>query len=116
MHRGRLHFGQNVDSQSRLSGGHSSHAHGRRGLERAQRFTSKPGRGLRTMGRVYAGWALSQAFYREQIYREIGFDSLEDFLVRDWEASFLRRDAGNLLSMIETWKRSDISDNESLSR
>ncbi|HVU86144.1 MAG TPA: alpha/beta fold hydrolase [Pirellulales bacterium] len=75
-------------------------------------FTGKPDRGLRAMGRVYAGWALSQAFYREQLYREIGYASLEDFLVRDWEASFLRRDAGNLLSMIETWKRSDISDND----
>lgn len=75
-------------------------------------FTAKPERGLRAMGRVYAGWALSQAFYREHVYRQIGFDSLEDFLVRDWEASFLRRDASNLVSMTETWKRSDISDNE----
>ncbi len=64
------------------------------------------------MGRVYAGWALSQAFYREHVYRTLGYESLEDFLVRDWEASFLRRDAGNLLSMIETWQRSDISDND----
>jgi len=76
------------------------------------RFTAKPERGLRAMGRVYAGWALSQAFYREQIYLDLGFASLEDFLVRDWEASFLRRDAGNLLSMMETWQQSDISDNE----
>jgi homoserine O-acetyltransferase/O-succinyltransferase len=76
------------------------------------RFTAKPERGLRTLGRVYAGWALSQAFYREQLFREIGYSSLEDFLVRDWEASFLRRDADNLLSMMETWKRSDISDND----
>jgi homoserine O-acetyltransferase len=75
-------------------------------------FSAKPERGLRAMGRVYAGWALSQAFYREHVYRQVGFDTLEDFLVRDWEASFLRRDAGNLVSMIETWKRSDISDNE----
>jgi homoserine O-acetyltransferase len=64
------------------------------------------------MGRVYAGWALSQAFYREGLYRTMGYESIEDFLVRDWEASFLRRDASNLLSMIETWKRSDISDND----
>lgn len=76
------------------------------------RFTSKPERGLRALGRAYAAWALSQSFYREQLYREIGYSTLEDFLVRDWEAGFLRRDADNLLSMIETWKRSDISDNE----
>ena len=75
-------------------------------------FTDQPERGLRAFGRVYAGWAMSQAFYRERKYLELGYSSLEDFLVRDWEASFLRRDAANLLSMIETWKRSDISDND----
>lgn len=77
-----------------------------------ERFLTKPERGLRAFGRVYAGWALSQSFYRERVYLHLGYQSLEDFLVRDWEASFLRRDAPNLLSMIETWKRSDISDNE----
>ncbi|WP_437222462.1 alpha/beta fold hydrolase [Planctomicrobium sp. SH661] len=74
-------------------------------------FTSKPERGLRAFARIYAGWALSQAFYRERRYLELEYASLEDFLLRDWEASFLRRDAANLLSMIETWQRSDISDN-----
>ena len=76
-----------------------------------ERFTSKPDRGLRAVGRIYAGWALSQAFYREHLYRTLGYSTLEDFLVRDWEASFLRRDAANLISMIETWQRSDVSAN-----
>ncbi len=75
------------------------------------RFTARPERGLRAFARVYAGWALSQAFYREQMFLKLGYGSLEDFLIRDWEASFLRRDAANLLSMIETWKRSDVSAN-----
>lgn len=75
-------------------------------------FLHRPEKALKAFGRVYAGWALSQAFYREQIHLELGYESLEDFLTRDWEASFLRRDAGNLLSMIDTWKRSDISDND----
>lgn len=77
-----------------------------------ERFTAKPERGLRAVGRVYAGWALSQAFYRQHVYHALGHQSLEDFLVRDWEASFLRRDAANLISMLETWQRADISDNE----
>jgi homoserine O-acetyltransferase len=75
------------------------------------RFVSKPEQGLKAFGRVYAGWALSQAFYREHLYLTLGYTSLEDFLVRDWEASFLRRDASNLLSMLDTWIASDISDN-----
>lgn len=75
------------------------------------RFVSKPETGLKAFGRIYAGWALSQAFYREHIYLKLGYTSLEDFLIRDWEASFLRRDPSNLLSMIDTWIASDISDN-----
>lgn len=74
-------------------------------------FVSRPEKGLRAFGRVYAGWALSQAFYREHVYLTLGYTSLEDFLIRDWEASFLRRDAANLLSMLQTWLHSDISDN-----
>jgi homoserine O-acetyltransferase/O-succinyltransferase len=36
---------------------------------------------------------------------------VEDFLVRNWEGNFLRRDAADLLSMLETWMQSDVSDN-----
>ena len=75
------------------------------------RFNGRPERGLRAFARVYAGWALSQEFYRNEVWRTVGYSSLEDFLLRDWEAGFLRRDPANLLSMIETWIQSDISDN-----
>jgi homoserine O-acetyltransferase len=71
-----------------------------------------PRRGLRAIGRAWAGWALSQAFYREHMYRELGYSSLEDFLVRYWEGMYLSRDANNLLSMITTWQGADISANE----
>jgi homoserine O-acetyltransferase len=74
-------------------------------------FSDHPKRGLRAMGRVYAGWAMSQAFYREELYEQVGFASLEDFLVRSWEANFLRRDAHDLLASLEIWLASDISDN-----
>ncbi len=78
---------------------------------RGDHFSDHPKRGLRAMGRVYAGWAMSQAFYREKLYEQVGFASLEDFLVRSWEANFLRRDAHDLLASLETWMASDISDN-----
>jgi homoserine O-acetyltransferase len=68
--------------------------------------------GLRAMGRVYAGWGLSQTFYRRELWRGLGFTSLEDFLVRSWEANFLRRDARNLLAQLWTWQHSNISDND----
>ena len=78
---------------------------------RGHYFEAHPARGLRAMGRVYAGWAMSQSFYRERLYEQVGFSSLEDFLVRSWEANFLRRDAHDLLASLETWMQSDIADN-----
>lgn len=42
--------------------------------------------GLKALGRVYAGWGFSQAFYRERVYEKVlGFKDLEDFMVRFWE-------------------------------
>jgi homoserine O-acetyltransferase len=74
-------------------------------------FVERPVRALRAFARVYAGWAMSQAFYRERLWERVGFTSLEDYLVRAWEGNFLRRNGEDLLSMIDTWYQSDISDN-----
>lgn len=72
-------------------------------------FEARPVRGLRAFARIYAGWAMSQAFYRERLWAGMGFASVEDYLLRAWEGNFLRRDPMNLLSMIDTWIGSDIS-------
>ncbi|KAJ8131285.1 hypothetical protein O1611_g2339 [Lasiodiplodia mahajangana] len=43
--------------------------------------------GLKALGRVYAGWGFSQAFYREKVYEtHLGFENLEDFMIGFWEA------------------------------
>ncbi|QAU49491.1 alpha/beta fold hydrolase [Bradyrhizobium guangzhouense] len=73
------------------------------------RFVEKPIAGYRAMGRVYAGWAMSHGFYRDELWREAGFTSLEDYLVRAWDAVFARRDANDLLAQIGIWQRGDIS-------
>ena len=77
---------------------------------------SRPGAypedGFRTLGRVWAGWALSQAWYREHRYRELGYSSVEDFLRRYWEAIYLARDASNMVAMMHTWQAHDISASE----
>ncbi|SRR5579883_1286959 len=72
-------------------------------------YDEPPTTGLRAVGRVYAGWGLSQAFYREKVYLQIGYTSLEDFLVAFWEGFFLKKDANNLLTMLWTWQNGDIS-------
>jgi homoserine O-acetyltransferase/O-succinyltransferase len=75
------------------------------------KFEAVPDRGFQAFARIYASWAASQAFYRAGIYYQLGYNSLEDYLVRFWEASYRKRDPHNLLAMIETWLRCDVSDN-----
>lgn len=75
-------------------------------------YTDKPHRALRAVGRVYAGWGMSQAFYRDELWREMGHASLEDFLVGFWEGFFLQRDPNNLLAMAWTWQHGDPSAND----
>ena len=74
-------------------------------------YDIQPWQGLRAMARVYAGWAPSQAFYREKVYLDLGHSSLEDYLITSWEGRYLQQDANNILSMIATWQAGDISDN-----
>ena len=72
-------------------------------------YDEKPAKGLRAAARVYAGWGFSQAFYWDRVYTQMGFSSLEDFLVGFWEGFFLdRRDPNNLLTMLWTWQNGDI--------
>jgi homoserine O-acetyltransferase len=71
-------------------------------------YVEPPTTGSRAVGRVYAGWGLSQAFYREKVHLEIGYSSLEDFLVAFWEGFFLKKDANNLLTMLWTWQNGNI--------
>jgi homoserine O-acetyltransferase len=75
-------------------------------------YNLQPESAMRSVGRVYAGWGFSQAFYRKESYRELGFNSLEDFLTNFWEKIFLNMDANNLLAMLWTGQHGDISDNK----
>ncbi|KAL7930744.1 Alpha/Beta hydrolase protein [Trichoderma chlorosporum] len=69
--------------------------------------------GLKAFGRVYAGWGLSQAFYRQKMYEtEMGFKNLEHFMTNYWETWALSKDPENLLTMLHTWQAADCSDQE----
>lgn len=74
-------------------------------------YTQPPKAGLKAFGRVYAGWAYSQAFFREGLYRQLGFDSIEDLLTF-WETDHLMWDANDLLAMLWAWQHGDISAND----
>ena len=77
-----------------------------------KRFVGHPERGLKAIGRIFAAWALSQAFYRDRVFESLGYPDIETYLSATWEKNFLHRDPHNLLSLIDTWQRSDISDND----
>ncbi|MGI9310082.1 MAG: alpha/beta fold hydrolase [bacterium] len=77
----------------------------------AGRYAAPPVAGLKAFARVYAGWAYSQTFYRDGMYRRLGYDSPEA-LLRDWEQDHLKWDANDLLAKLWTWQRGDISDNQ----
>lgn len=74
-------------------------------------YTTPPEAGLRAFGRVYAGWAFSQTFYREHLYRELGFETPEELLI-GWEHDHLEWDANDLLAKLWTWQHGDISAND----
>ena len=71
-------------------------------------YQSPPIKGLKAFGRIYAGWAFSQTFYREKMYRLKGFDSAEALML-DWEQDHLDWDANDLLCKLDTWQQGDIS-------
>ncbi len=71
-------------------------------------YQNPPVKGLKAFGRIYAGWAFSQTFYREKMYQLKGFDTAEA-LLQDWENDHLDWDANDLLCKLSTWQRGDIS-------
>jgi homoserine O-acetyltransferase len=77
------------------------------------RFHAKPVAALKAFGRVYAGWALSQEFYRDGLYREaFGADSLEAYVEANWDGRFAGRHGSDLHAHLMTWYHADISDND----
>ncbi|MGK7953182.1 MAG: alpha/beta fold hydrolase [Xenococcaceae cyanobacterium] len=75
------------------------------------KFNGIPDRGFRAFARIYASWAASQAYYRKRIYYQFGYESLEDYLLRGWEANYRQRNPHNLLAAIDTWLHCDVSNN-----
>lgn len=70
------------------------------------KYTEPVVKGTRAFSRVYSTWALSQAWYRERCWEQRGFKSLQDYLEEVWSGG---QDAHNLLCMLHTWQKGDIS-------
>ena len=76
------------------------------------RFSAEPVAALHAFGHIYAGWALSQDFYRADLHRAaLGAPDLETFLRTDWAERFASFRAANLYAQALAWYHGDISDN-----
>ncbi len=76
------------------------------------RFSAEPMLAKKAFGHIYAGWGLSQDFYRAGLHLSaLGAPDLETFLERDWAVRFQARPAANLYAQAVTWTHGDISAN-----
>lgn len=72
-------------------------------------YEAQPASGMKAMARVWAGWALSQAFYRDGLHAGMGHATVDGFLTDFWEAFWLALDANDVLHQLETWQRADLA-------
>ncbi len=73
------------------------------------RYAEPPDIGLRALARHWAAWGTSQEWWRQELFRESGADSVEEW-VRNSEDYWLSKDANNLLSQAKTWQTHNVGD------
>jgi homoserine O-acetyltransferase len=77
------------------------------------RFSSEPLLALKAFGHIYAGWGLSQDFYRAGLYKSVlGAPDLETFVRINWAERFSQCRAANLYAQALAWFHGDISGNK----
>lgn len=65
--------------------------------------------GLVRHARAFAITGLCQHFFKEELWRGVGFSSLDDFLAGFLDAYFLPMDPNNLMCMAWKWQHGDVS-------
>ena len=76
------------------------------------RFAREPVLAMKAFAHIYAGWGLSQDFYRADLHRSaLGAPDLDAFLRTNWEERFGQRRAANLYAQALAWFHGDISAN-----
>ncbi len=71
------------------------------------RYDKPPEVGLKAVARHWASWGVSQEWWRRETYRELGYESIEAWLVQA-EEGWLKRDANNVLWQAKMWQRHDV--------
>ncbi|KDR68881.1 hypothetical protein GALMADRAFT_230953 [Galerina marginata CBS 339.88] len=74
-------------------------------------YKEQPEQGIRAFARVFSGWAYGQTWFREHKYTWDGlYPDLATFLREVWENAYLHDwDANNLITLLHTWQRGDVS-------
>ncbi|MET0069177.1 MAG: alpha/beta fold hydrolase [Candidatus Thiodiazotropha sp.] len=65
--------------------------------------------GLKNLARFFSMIGLSKEFYAQEIWRDAGFNSLEEFETGFWEAWFSPMDPNALLASLRKWQHADVS-------
>ncbi len=65
--------------------------------------------GLRLLGHFFAQSGLSKDFYAREQWRQIGFNSLDEFMTGFWEAWFAPMDPNALLCLLKKWQLADVA-------
>lgn len=74
------------------------------------RFSAEPEAALKAFATAYAGWALSQDLYRQDLHLQaFGAPDLETFLQVHWVDRYRARRAANLYAQLVTWYHNDIA-------
>ena len=77
----------------------------------AGRFAAEPVLAKKAFAHIYAGWALSQDFYRAGLHLSaLGAPDLDTYLRTDWVERMGARPAANLYAQLMTWYHGDIAD------
>jgi homoserine O-acetyltransferase len=77
------------------------------------RFAAQPQAAVRAFARIYAGWAMSQDWYRAGLHlSSTGARTLDEYLDDHWAPMFTRCAAADLYAQATTWNASDISAND----
>lgn len=74
------------------------------------RYDAPPAKGLKAAGRHWAGWGFSQEWYRRELFRQFGHQTVEEHLAKFWEAFFLSQDANDLIAQAVTWQGNNVGD------
>lgn len=73
-------------------------------------YTEQPVVGLKAGGVHWAAWGLSQEWYRQETYKQIGYETLEMYMKEFWEALSPSEDANDYITLAVTWQNNNVGD------